>query len=269
MPELPEVETVARSLDSSLKGKVIKGVDLIWEPILDNTTLKRFRDVVLDNTIKGVTRRAKYIFILVGDFIVAYHLRMTGRVYISDKGPKPKHMHASIALNGNKEIRFEDVRKFSRIYLIRDEGDLSQRLGIEPLSKEFTKEWLAGALSNRNKRIKHLLFEQSFIAGLGNIYIDEILWSCRIHPNKISSEISRVKTNRLRESIVSTLTNSIQHHGTTFRDFVFEGFRVGDYSSELKVFGKEGKMCPRCTGVIRKIKVVSRGTHYCPKCQRL
>ena len=177
-------------------------------------------------------------------------------------------MHAIIRLDKG-QLRFEDVRKFSRLYLIKDESELTQSLGIEPLSNDFTDQWLIENLSKRKKRIKHLLFEQAFIAGLGNIYIDEVLWESRLHPNKISSSISKIKARRLRNSIVSILTKSIEHHGTSFRDFVFEGFRIGDYSDELKIFRHEGKPCERCSTTIRKIKVASRGTYYCPGCQHL
>ena len=268
MPELPEVETVVRSLNKSLSGKIIKDIKLLWRPILHKTTQENLKKKLIGKRVSSVSRRAKYIFINVDDYILAYHLRMTGRVYLSDDNNKPKHMHAIIRLNKG-QLKFEDVRKFSRLYFIKNENDLSQNLGIEPLSNDFTDQWLIENLSKRKKRIKHLLFEQSFIAGLGNIYIDEVLWQSRLHPNKISSTISKAKARRLRNSIVSTLSKSIKHHGTSFRDFVFEGFRIGDYSSELKVFGHDGEPCMRCSTKIKKIKVASRGTHYCPKCQHL
>ncbi len=268
MPELPEVETVVCSLNKSLSGKVIKDINLFWSPILHNNTVNNLRKQLIGKKVSSVSRRAKYIFINIDDCILAYHLRMTGKVYVSDDKQIPKHMHAIIKLNKGS-LKFEDVRKFSRLYLIKNENDLSQNLGIEPLSSDFTEEWLIENLSKRKKRIKHLLFEQAFIAGLGNIYIDEVLWESKLHPNKISCAISKIKARRLRNSIVNTLSKSIEHHGTSFRDFVFEGFRIGDYSSELKVFGHEGKPCPRCLTKIKKIKVSSRGTHYCPRCQHL
>ena len=146
---------------------------------------------------------------------------------------------------------------------------LDDKLGLEPLSSDFTDDWILENMRNRNRQIKALLFDQSFICGLGNIYIDEALWYAKIHPLSISSSIPTKKILRLKEGIIKVLRESIKLGGTTIRDYTYDLSYVGNYALNLNVFGKQGLECPRCNAVIIKRKVVQRGTHYCPECQKL
>lgn len=266
MPELPEVETVARSLQKLISGKKITSINIIFPNIIENTEIPC--SAIINQTIKSVNRRAKYIILYLETNIIAVHLRMTGKLYITDR-LNLKHIHVIITLNKKEYLVYENVRKFGRISILNNVSDIKQTLGIEPLSDKFNFDWCKQHFLIKNRQIKALLLDQSFIAGLGNIYIDEALWMSKIHPLQISSKISSKKLRNLHESIINILTKSIRYHGTTIRDFVFEGFRIGDYSSQLQVFNKTGLPCPRCYKPIIKLKVASRGTHICINCQRL
>ena len=266
MPELPEVETVARSLQNLIAGKRITSINIIYPKIIENTNVPISN--IINQRIKSVDRRAKYIILNLEKNIIAVHLRMTGKLYISDE-TNLKHIHAVITLDKKESLVYEDVRKFGRISILNNISEIKQALGIEPLSDKFNIDWCKKYFFRTNRQIKSLLLDQSFIVGLGNIYIDEALWSSKIHPQQISSKIPLKKLIKLHESILDILKKSIKYHGTTIRDFVFEGFRIGDYSSELKVFNKTGLPCQRCDKLIKKIKVASRGTHICINCQKL
>ncbi len=266
MPELPEVETVARSLQSQISGKKVTSINIIYPNIVEKTNVPITN--IINQEITSVSRRAKYIILNLEKNIIAVHLRMTGKLYISDE-TNLKHIHAVITLDKKKSLVYEDVRKFGRISILNNISEIKQVLGIEPLSNQFSINWCKKHFFRKNRQIKPLLLDQSFIVGLGNIYIDEALWASKIHPQQISSRIPLKKIIKLHESILYILKKSIKHHGTTIRDFVFEGFRIGDYSSELKVFNKTGLPCQRCNQPIKKIKVASRGTHICINCQRL
>jgi len=266
LPELPEVETVTRSLQKQIAGKKITSTNIIYPKIIEKNSMPLKR--IINNQITSVGRRAKYIIVNFDSVIMAVHLRMTGKLFITDH-INNKHIHLTLKLNTNEYLVYEDVRKFGRISILDNIKDINQKLGIEPLSKAFTFGWCKKNFIERHRQIKSLLLDQSFIAGLGNIYIDEVLWISKIHPKQKSSSISMKKLRKLHRAIKEVLTESIRYHGTTIRDFVFEGFKIGDYSSQLKVFNKTNLPCPRCEKKIVKLKIASRGTHICNNCQRL
>ena len=145
---------------------------------------------------------------------------------------------------------------------------LNDKLGVEPLTDDFTDNWMLKNMKSKNRQIKSLLLDQSFICGLGNIYVDEALWHAKIHPLAISSGISNKKMLKLREGIIKVLSDSIKLGGTTIRDYTYNYSYVGNYALNLNVFGKQGKNCVRCNSTIKKDKIAQRGTHYCPKCQQ-
>ena len=145
---------------------------------------------------------------------------------------------------------------------------LNDKLGIEPLSDDFTDNWILTNMKSKNRQIKSLLLNQSFICGLGNIYVDEALWHAKIHPLAISSNISNKKLKKLREGIIKVLSSSIKLGGTTIRDYTYDYSYAGNYALNLNVFGKQGDNCIRCNSIIKKVKIAQRGTHYCPKCQQ-
>ena len=265
MPELPEVQTVADHIKPDLIGKYIVGIEPVWKKVLHNFTPK---DLSGKYQIQNVSRRAKFIIIELEDFLLAIHLRMTGKLYLLEQKQRPKHSSAIVYLENSNNLIFEDTRKFGRIYMYKDLSEINSRHGPEPLGKEFTIEWLLTNLKKKKRNIKALLLDQSFISGLGNIYIDEILWESGIHPNSISCAIPKTKVSRLHSAIQNILKEAIRQLGTTFISFSFLNGRSGNYSNELKIFGRQDKPCNICSNAIKKIKVAGRGTHVCTKCQK-
>ena len=265
MPELPEVQTVADHIKPDLIGKKVIGIEPIWKKVLHNFSAK---DLKGKHKIKNVNRRAKFIIIELEDFLLAIHLRMTGKLYVLNEKTLPKHTSAVIHLENSDNLIFEDTRKFGRIYMYKDLSEINTSHGPEPLGKEFTIEWLLTNLKKKKRNIKALLLDQSFISGLGNIYVDESLWESGIHPNSISCAIPKTKVSRLHNAIQNILKEAIKQLGTTFISFSFLNGRSGNYSNELKIFGKQGELCKNCGAIIKKIKVAGRGTHVCTKCQK-
>jgi len=268
MPELPEVQTVVDHIKGDLVGKKILGIIPLWKKSLQNFRPNDLSGKNKKNRIIDVRRRAKFIIIDFGEFILAVHLRMTGKLYIQEGSSIPKYTRVIIKLENSKDLIFDDIRKFGRIYLYKNLTEIDSKHGPEPLGKEFTDEWLSVNLKKRNRNLKALLLDQSFIAGLGNIYVDEILWESGIHPNSISSAISKKKVLLLHNSIQNILKKAIDNHGTTFMSFTFLNGRTGNYSNELNIFGKQGEPCKTCGDLIKKIKVAGRGTHICSTCQK-
>ena len=268
MPELPEVQTVVDHIKGDLVGKKILGIIPLWKKSLQNFRPNDLSGKNKKNRIIDVRRRAKFIIIDFGEFILAVHLRMTGKLYIQEGSSIPKYTRVIIKLENSKDLIFDDIRKFGRIYLYKNLTEIDSKHGPEPLGKEFTDEWLYVNLKKRNRNLKALLLDQSFIAGLGNIYVDEILWESGIHPNSISSTISKTKVSLLHNSIQNILKKAIDNHGTTFMSFTFLNGRTGNYSNELNIFGKQGEPCKTCGDLIKKIKVAGRGTHICSTCQK-
>lgn len=266
MPELPEVQTVADHIKPDLIGKNILGIEPIWKKVLHNFSAKSLNG---KHQIKNVSRRAKFIIIELDDFLLAIHLRMTGKLYLLEADSRPKHTSAVISLEDSKELIFEDTRKFGRIYMYKDLTEINSKHGPEPLGEDFTSEWLLTNLKKKKRNIKALLLDQSFLSGLGNIYADESLWESGIHPNSISCSIPKTKVYNLHSAIQSILKESIKQLGTTFLSFSFLNGKSGNYSNELKIFGKQGMPCEKCGNTIKKLRVAGRGTHICTHCQKL
>ena len=268
MPELPEVETVTQSVRKHLINKKFNLLAVNWGKTLHNFTPIDFENKIKGKSIKDVYRRAKYIIIDLNDNLLAIHLRMTGKLYATNTlDLNKKHVSLYLKFN-NKYLVFEDTRKFGRFFLYNNMNYLNNKLGIEPLSDTFTESWIQKHMKSKNRQIKALLLDQSFICGLGNIYVDEALWDAKIHPLAISSSISNKKLSKLRDGIRTVLRESIKLGGTTIRDYTYDYTYVGNYGLNLNVFGKQGENCTRCNSIIKKVKIVQRGTHYCPKCQQ-
>jgi formamidopyrimidine-DNA glycosylase len=272
MPELPEVETAVRYLRERVCGRTITSGEVLWPRSVYTHKPEDFVREVSGLVIKDVSRRGKYICLETiskeganrfGRFIFV-HLRMSGSLdVISNKTPLALHDRVILKLDNGKGIRFDDPRKFGRVYLSCDPQSVVGALGVEPLSSDFTPQLLGDLLKKRRTAIKRLLLDQSIVAGLGNIYVDESLWLAKIHPLKQANTVSRDQVGRLHEAIRSVLGEAIELLGTDFGDGVVDG---GMYVP--KVYGREGKGCSRCEGVIVRIVVGQRGTHYCRGCQR-
>jgi formamidopyrimidine-DNA glycosylase len=270
MPELPEVETVVRMIRPRLVGRRITACEVSWKRTIADTSLAEFRRELVGRRVLSVGRRAKFITIeLEPARWLVCHLRMTGRLHVEprgwDAGPFAK---VRLDLDDLSALHFIDVRKFGRMWLLRDTDELFGALGPEPLSPEFTPELLFESLRSRRRLLKPLLLDQSFVAGLGNIYADEALFRARLHPLQLSHRVTREQAGRLHAEIRATLTEAIEVHGSSFDVFYRtpEG-EPGGYQDEFKVYGRDGEPCVACGTPIRRLVVAQRGTHVCPSCQ--
>jgi formamidopyrimidine-DNA glycosylase len=271
MPELPEVETVVRYLRPKIAGKTIQRItpQNNYNRVLATHTARQFNKLVKGQVINTVVRRGKFIVFNLSRGHLLIHLRMTGRLLLKlSKDDKLKHLTAIIYFTDKSSLYFKDYRKFGRLYYYDSMDYINQRLGIEPLLKNFTTDWLYKNLQNSKRQLKPLLLDQGFIAGLGNIYVDEALWYAKLHPQQVGSSVSRKKSNILHNAIQKLLQTAIDNQGTTIINFYFGEGKGGNFSEQLQVFGRQSKNCPRCKTIIEKIRVTQRGTHICPCCQR-
>jgi formamidopyrimidine-DNA glycosylase len=275
MPELPEVETIARLIRPRLEGRRIDGCEVRWTRTLGGLSKPAFARAVVGARLARVWRRGKF---LVADLeragrpegALVGHLRMTGRVHVEPKGWDPgPYLKVRLALDDGADLFFIDVRKFARLWYAAEPDDLLGPLGPEPLSESFTGDWLFAALRGRRRTLKPLLLDQTFVAGLGNIYADESLFRAGIHPLARSDRLTQARAVRLRDEIRATLAEAIEREGSSFDVFYRtpEG-NPGSYQDEFKVYGRGGKPCVRCREPIRRIVVGQRGTHFCVRCQR-
>jgi len=276
MPELPEVETVVRQLRPHLVGRTVTGAQVLWARTIARPSVRSFREQLVGRRFTELTRRAKYIVATLDDGrLLVGHLRMTGRFFVRAAAGQPeagepdgKFIRVALALDGGRELVFSDVRKFGRIALVSALEDATPELGPEPLSAEMDAAWLAGALAGRRRQLKPLLLDQSFLAGLGNIYVDESLHRAGLHPLQSSERVSRAGAGLLAEAIREVLTAAIEAEGSSFDTFYRtpEG-QPGAFQDEFAVYGRGGLPCRACGTPIRRIVVGQRGTHFCPRCQ--
>ncbi len=275
MPELPEVETVRRSLLPVILHKPIEYINIHYERILQHISAQDFSQQLLGNQFLDLTRRGKYlIFTLENDLELVAHLRMTGKlIYYSDaKIPLAKHTSVVFGFDSGDALRFEDVRKFATLDLVRkaEYGQVKglDTLGVEPLSDQFDLSHLQGLTKDRSTKVKGLLLDQTKVAGLGNIYVDECLFLAKIHPERPASSLKKSELKKLYLAIKHVLQDAIENQGTTLRDYRTGYGREGSFQNKLQIYGKKGEKCPRCGVDIKHKKVVGRTSHYCPACQR-
>jgi formamidopyrimidine-DNA glycosylase len=275
MPELPEVETVVRLLRPQLVGRTIASARVFWPRTIGGQRTAEFARAVVGARVVRLRRRAKFIVAELGRGgrsagALLVHLRMTGRLYVeAARAPRDRFVKLELDLDGGRVLRFLDVRKFGRFLHVADaEAELSQ-LGPEPLSAAFRVEWLARALRERRRRIKPLLLDQQFLAGMGNIYTDECLHRSGIHPLARSDRIDGERVKRLHQAIRATLRAAIAREGSSFDTFYRtpEG-KAGSYQDRFRVYGRAGEPCGSCGKPIRRVLVGQRGTHFCGKCQK-
>ena len=264
MPELPEVETVVRELNKNLKDKVFIDVDPIFRPIFNGD----FHNVE-NLKVQSVNRRAKYIVFNFydTDIHLISHLRMTGKYIFNHVDEKEeKFIRCIFTLNDNSKMYYLDMRKFGRFDLTINLDDYFKHIGIEPLDKNFTYSYLKQYLKGETP-MKSFLLNQSVIAGLGNIYADEVLFLSRIHPKRKANSLSETEIKNLVSNIKTVITKAIDNMGTKLSDY--RDTDKGKNQNYLNVYGRENKFCNICGTVISKIKMVGRGTHFCSECQKL
>jgi formamidopyrimidine-DNA glycosylase len=266
MPELPEVETFARELRPGLVGRTILDADLRWARTLAAPSPRKFKDAIRGQVIREVGRRAKFINIGLQAYNLLIHLRMSGDLLLKDGKIKPeKHDRLILTLSGDRSLVFNDTRKFGRVWLTANVEDVVGRLGPEPLARAFTSHWLYQALQARHRQLKPLLLDQTFIAGLGNIYTDEALHMARLHPLALSDAVKPGQAGHLRDAIQSVLREGIRRNGASI-DWVYRG---GEFQNHFRVYGRDGEPCPVCGTTIQRLLVGQRSTHICPRCQRM
>jgi formamidopyrimidine-DNA glycosylase len=276
MPELPEVQTIVGDLKAAgIEAAVITGATVFWSRTIAEPSVSAFCRRIRGKKISAIRRRGKFI---VFDFKngdnLLMHLRMSGRLHlIARESPRKKHEHVILHFKGGKQLRFHDTRKFGRIYLTSDSDKILGRLGPEPLANGFTSKILARRLSRRQRLLKPLLLDQTFIAGLGNIYVDEALWESKIHPCRISASLTEVEVRALYRAIPRVLKRGLKNLGTSLgtgkANFYSIARHQGRNRDELNVFRRADLPCPRCRTKIQRITVGQRSTHICPKCQVL
>jgi formamidopyrimidine-DNA glycosylase len=264
MPELPEVETTVRRFRPLLQGRRVIAFRTRWQRHAV-PSVPAVRRGVVGRTIARVSRRGKYIVLVLDDGgHLLIHLRMSGRLeWAADHEQEPPHVRTLWEFEGGHRLLFCDARKFGRVVYTRNLATTTAGLGIEPLAREFTADALAALLRRRARQLKPLLLDQSVVAGLGNIYVDEALFRARLHPLTPSDHLSAAQAASLHEHIRALLREAIRHHGTTF-DWVYPS---GGMQTRLRVYGRTGEPCPVCHTPIEYLRVGQRGTHICPRCQ--
>lgn len=267
MPELPEVETIKNELSPHVVRRSISGVTLFWKRMLRQPSSEEFYDRVRGKRITGLVRRGKYLIFRLdsGDSLII-HLKMSGALILGGGSP-PGYTRVIIKLDNGSSIFFRDPRKFGRIQLVESEGDVTNKLGPEPLEPTFTPEMLAKKLRRRKAPIKTALIDQALIAGIGNMYADEALFAAGINPLRPADSLSRIEINRLHGAIQAVLRDAIDRKGASVSTYFRPGGEKGSAHSRFKVAHQKGKTCPVCGTSIERIPIRQRGSCYCPKCQ--
>jgi formamidopyrimidine-DNA glycosylase len=271
MPELPEVETVVRGLQAPLIGRTFTAVWYDRSRVIETPTPAEFAARIAGQTVRAITRRAKYIVCHLDHDYFLVHLRMTGRLYVVDKEHSEKDdrwLRLRISLENGQELRFSDLRRFGRVYLTANpDEDIFADIGPEPLTGDFTPAVLQARLHRRTTAIKGLLLNQAFVAGVGNIYADEALFRAKIHPTRRASTLTAGEVALLHGAILDVLRAGILHEGASVNWYRKPDGSQGESQHHLNVYDREGQPCPVCGTPIEKIRVTQRGTHFCPNCQ--
>jgi len=292
MPELPEVETIIRRL---MRGEPVERSLPVYPPPIGHSITCVWTDwpraaypsaqVIMHNLpghcIESITRRGKYIIfslspchsvtlspfaaLRAGSCHLLIHLKMSGRLdVLAAETPRDKHVHFAFTLDNGYELRFNDTRKFGRVYLVDDPSEITGDLGPEPLEAGFTLKAFRQLMGKKSGALKPLLLDQTFIAGIGNIYADEALWRAKLHPLRRAASLKPDEVAALHRGIRQALSDGIRHEGAAI-DWVYP---EGNYQDHFRVYGRTDEPCRRCGSAIRRIVVGQRSTHYCPRCQR-
>jgi len=270
MPELPEVETIKNELLPHVVGHCITGITLFWDGIVRQPSVEEFCFRLIGQEITGVARRGKYlIFSLTSAEKLIIHLRMTGSLLIKPNSAEPdKFIRAILHLDKETRLYFRDPRKLGVLLLVEDTNSIVGKLGPEPLEADFTPQVLAQRLTNRTAPVKALLCDQTFIAGIGNMYADEALFTARIHPLRSGKCLPQDEVERLHNAIQQVLRAAIGNKGASVDTYFRPGGELGTAHFQFKVAHRlSGNFCPVCGTPIERIAVRNRGTYFCPQCQ--
>ncbi|WP_017153942.1 DNA-formamidopyrimidine glycosylase [Bacillus bingmayongensis] len=273
MPELPEVENVRRTLENLVTGKTIKDVIVTYPKLVkrpDDAEL--FKEMLRGETIERIERRGKFLLLYVTQYVIVSHLRMEGKYLLHEEGdPIDKHTHVRFQFTDGTELHYKDVRKFGTMHLFKKGEEFEEMpltdLGPEPFDAELTPMYLQERLQKTNRKIKVVLLDQRLLVGLGNIYVDEVLFRSGIHPEREASSLTKAEIEKIHAATVATLTEAVERGGSTIRTYINSQGQIGSFQELLNVYGRKGEPCVTCGNVIEKIVVGGRGTHYCPMCQ--
>lgn len=274
MPEMPEVEIIRRSLVDKLKNRQINNLDILLPRLIKWPSPAVFEAMVVGRTIIDMRRRGKYLLIdLDNGNIIVIHLRMTGRLcYVTPEMKRDAYTRIVFQLDNGETLLYADTRTLGTLYAMREDElwriSGLHEMGPEPLTKDFTVNYLVQNLKNSRSKIKSFLLNQKYIGGLGNIYVDECLILAGIHPERMGMDISVEEITKLYVSINKVIAAGIEDGGTTFRDYRDGNGDKGSHQEKLLAYGRTGKPCPFCATPIKRIEVGGRGTHFCPKCQQ-
>jgi len=278
MPELPEVETIARELRPDLVGRTILDVSFDWPNQIKHPRPADFAAALRGREVLSVDRRAKWVVAALGPAVdggepavLAIQVKMTGQLdVVSPDAPRDKHIHVVMPLDDGRELRLRDTRKFGRlaVYGPAQADEVLGGLGPEPLSDEFTLADFRRILRRRKGRLKTLLMNQEFLAGVGNIYADEALWRARLHPLRSGAGLRPDQERLLYGSLRDVLNEAINRRGSSVDSYRAPS-GAGEMQNFLNVYGRTGKPCPRCGHATRRIVIGARSTHFCSFCQRL
>ncbi|MFB5663571.1 DNA-formamidopyrimidine glycosylase [Alteribacillus sp. HJP-4] len=273
MPELPEVETVRRTLEKLVAGKTIQTAEISWPRIIKRPDdALAFAAMLEGQRIESIGRQGKFLKINLQDYVMVSHLRMEGK-YEMGSGEEPdKHTHVRFFFADGSELRYRDVRKFGTMHLFEKGTEQSEmplrQLGPEPINDEaFTAEYLSACFTKTARDVKTVLLDQRVVAGLGNIYVDEALFRAGIRPGAKAAALNHRQTEKLWNEINCTIDEAVKKGGSTVRSYVNGAGEMGMFQLELNVYGRKDEPCHTCGIPIEKTVVAGRGTHYCPGCQ--
>jgi formamidopyrimidine-DNA glycosylase len=273
MPELPEVETVRRTLKNLILNKKIRDVDVFYSKMVRGVNEEEFKSRVIGRTFLDIKRVGKYLIFILDDVGLISHLRMEGKYFIKNADdPKDKHEHVIFYFEDGDTLRYNDTRKFGTFDLceLEDIDTLSpvSKLGYEPWDEGLTVKYLREKLKNKRIAIKTALLDQTIITGLGNIYVNEVLFLCQLNPEISAYKLKKKDLENVIYYSQKVLEKAIELGGTTIRSYTDSLGVTGRFQNELHVHDKEGEVCDVCGSLILKKKVNGRGTYYCPKCQK-
>ena len=272
MPELPEVETVKNALSKVVVGAKVTNV-FTGEKKLRIPFPNNFKKILIGRAFSKPFRRAKYCLLPIGNFeFLIIHLGMSGKIRILNFNPPPeKHDHLIISLDNEFHIIYNDTRRFGFVDIIKgdlDKNKIFSKLGPEPLSAKFEKTYLFNLINNSSQKIKNLLLDQTIVAGLGNIYVNEILFKSLISPKRLGKNISIKKCEIIVNSTKLIIKNAINAGGTTIKDHIQPDGNLGYFKNYLKVYAKTNLNCSNCNSKIKEVVISNRKSYYCPQCQR-
>jgi formamidopyrimidine-DNA glycosylase len=273
VPELPEVENVKNTLNRFLPGKVIKDIKIYWDNIIKHPVPEEFILRLKGQSFEEVYRRGKFLIFHLNEDSLVSHLRMEGKYGLFNKEEPPdKHTHVIFSFTDGTELRYRDVRKFGTMHLYpkgTEENHLPlSSLGVEPLSDSLTAGLMKKLFFKTKRSIKAVLLDQTFIAGLGNIYVDEVLFKANIHPETPANELSIHKLKKLKNAITDILAEAVKHGGSTIRSYMNSMGEAGGFQLKLFVYGRKSEPCRICGNEIERMVVAGRGTHICKNCQK-